>query len=489
MIRRLVILSCLFLFVSVAVAQEKYKEQIQFKDLSIERLGDKVGVAVNVNVSQLMLGRDHAVIITPIIRSNQTGDAYEMKSLLVNGSRKQKFYDRAVVTGDLKSFGVPKDLIAVKRLNNSEQQISYYERAPLQGWMEDASLEVKETVIGCASCGILTDVLPLKDHLFPMYIEPKYELTYIVPEAETIKRRTERFSASFGYVVNRTELRADFGDNAKEFARVDKLVKDLKDDKNITVTDIVIDGYASPEGGYKHNVYLSKGRAESFASYLTGAHALDKKMFVVNWHSEDWDGLKKAVEASSFDNKEEILAIINSNVEPDPREAKLKKLKVYTTLLRDIYPSLRRNDCAIGYTVRAFNLEEARSIIKAKPQQLSLNEMYLVAQSYGVDTPEFREVFDVAVRMFPQESVAIINASAADIESGNVQVALNRLVKINENPKAWNNLGVAYARERDWASAKKYLNRAIAQGDASARHNLEEVNKQEAQEAKGIRKN
>lgn len=489
MIRRLVILSCLFLFVSTAVAQEKYKEQIQFKDLSIERLGDKVGVALSVDVSQLMLKRNHAVIITPVIRSNQTGDTYEMKSLLINGSRKQKFYDRAVVTGDLKSFGVPEGLVAVKRVNNSEQQISYYESAPLQAWMEDASLEVKEEVIGCASCGILTDVLPLKDHLFPKYVEPEYKLTYIVPEAEAVKRRTERFSASFSYVVNRTELRSDFGDNAKEFARVDKLVKDLKDDKNITVTGIVIDGYASPEGGYKHNVYLSKGRAESFVAYLTVAHGIDKKMFEVNWHSEDWDGLRKAVEASSFDNKEEILAIINSGGEPDPREAKLKKLKVYTTLLRDIYPSLRRNDCAIGYTVRAFNLEEARAIIKTKPQQLSLNEMYLVAQSYGVDTPEFREVFDVAVRMFPQEAVAIINASAADIEGGNVQVALNRLAKISDNPKAWNNLAVAYARTGDWASAKKYLNKAIAQGDASAQHNLDEVNKQEAQEAKGAKKN
>uniref|UniRef100_UPI00331A4286 tetratricopeptide repeat protein n=1 Tax=Proteiniphilum sp. TaxID=1926877 RepID=UPI00331A4286 len=67
--------------------------------------------------------------------------------------------------------------------------------------------------------------------------------------------------------------------------------------------------------------------------------------------------------------------------------------------------------------------------------------------------------------------------ASADIEGGNMDGAIARMNKIADNPKVWNNLGVAYARKGDFDKAKEYFTRAVGQGDNDARANLEELRK------------
>ena len=103
--------------------------------------------------------------------------------------------------------------------------------------------------------------------------------------------------------------------------------------------------------------------------------------------------------------------------------------------------------------------------------------MYLVAQSYPVESAEFSEVFDIAVRLYPDSDIAILNSASADIEVGNMDAAIARMNKIGDNPKVWNNLGVAHARKGDFDKAKEYFDKAAGQGDNDARKNLEELRK------------
>ncbi|WP_211638932.1 tetratricopeptide repeat protein, partial [Porphyromonas levii] len=68
--------------------------------------------------------------------------------------------------------------------------------------------------------------------------------------------------------------------------------------------------------------------------------------------------------------------------------------------------------------------------------------------------------------------------SAADIEGGNYQAAIDRLSKLSNNAEALNNLGVAYAKLGDTARAIDCFNRAIAAGDAEyAPENLKQLSK------------
>uniref|UniRef100_UPI0033251477 tetratricopeptide repeat protein n=1 Tax=Proteiniphilum sp. TaxID=1926877 RepID=UPI0033251477 len=67
--------------------------------------------------------------------------------------------------------------------------------------------------------------------------------------------------------------------------------------------------------------------------------------------------------------------------------------------------------------------------------------------------------------------------ASADIEGGNMDGAIARMNKIADNPKVWNNLGVAYARKGDFDKAKEYFEKAAAEGDNDARANLKELRK------------
>ena len=101
--------------------------------------------------------------------------------------------------------------------------------------------------------------------------------------------------------------------------------------------------------------------------------------------------------------------------------------------------------------------------------------MYMVAHSYGADTPQFKEVFDIAVRMYPDSEIAIMNSAAADIENNAIDRAINQMQKLGDNPKALNNLGVAYALRGDLQKALELFEKAAKANDADAVRNLKDL--------------
>ena len=150
--------------------------------------------------------------------------------------------------------------------------------------------------------------------------------------------------------------------------------------------------------------------------------------------------------------------------------------KVYAMLLQDCYPALRHSDYTVRYVVRGFNVEEAKQIIKTRPQQLSLQEMFLVAQTYEKGSDEFNEVFDVAVRMFPDDPTANINAAAIELQRGDLQQAARYLDKADAQASATlNNRGVLKLLQGDLDSAETFFRQAQAKGAAEAGANLNEV--------------
>ncbi|MBR8766229.1 Outer membrane protein A [Porphyromonas levii] len=315
--------------------------------------------------------------------------------------------------------------------------------------------------------------------LTPFTKDPVYLLSYITPKVEPVKARADRHTATFNFVVAKHDLKRDYKNNASEFDRVDKVVSEVVRNKDLTITEFAVTGYASPEGSFEYNRALAGRRANSFADYLMNTYGIQRNQFKVTGHGEDWDGLKDAVSKSSLSNKDAILDIIAKTANADARDGKIRALdggKTYSDLLKNFYPPLRRTEYVIAYNVRAFDVEEAKEIIKTNPKLLSLNEMYLVAKSYPADSKEFKEVFDIAARLYPNEPIAIINASAADIEGGNYQAAIDRLSKLSNNAAALNNMGVAYAKLGDTARAIDCFNKAVAAGDTvEAAHNLKEL--------------
>lgn len=461
-------------------SQTSYLEGISIENSRVEQQGDRLSLAMDIVLDGLNIRSNDLMMLTPVLVSNTGEGEMELDPVVVAGKRRFKVLQRALRLHNPTGLDTdPYDII--RRKNNTSQQLAYGTDLPLTDWMQDASLVLRESVTGCANCDEGENFLAL----IPRVIEeqeiyvPSYKLTYIVPEVE-VKTLSDRHTASFNYVVGRSELRRDFKDNNSKLNGVDRVVNEIRDNPDLDITEFAIDGYASPEGNFNSNRTLAQNRANTFADYLVSQFGVARNRFKVTGHGEDWEGLRKAVEASSLNDKQAILNIIDNVSNPDARDAELMKLsggQTYRTLLDTYYPPLRRTEYVVAYNVRPFDVEEAREVIKTNPRLLSLNEMYLVAQSYPAGSTEFKEVFDIAARHYPDSDIAILNSASADIEGGNMDAAIVRMSKVEDNPKVWNNMAVAYALKGDLQKAKQYFEKAVSDNDADARANLEELNK------------
>lgn len=459
-------------------SQNGYLDEIGIENNRVEQRNNRLWVDMDIVLDGLKLRSNDMIEITPLLVSNNGEIVNELPSVVVAGKRRSKILERSMKLNNSTGLNTEPYEI-VRRRNNTAQQISYSTDLPIAAWMEDASLELRRSIISCANCDMGGDFLVLLPRIIPEVYVPSYKLTYIVPEVE-VKTLSDRHTAMFNFVVDRWELRRDFKNNAAEFNEVDRVINEIRNNPDFEITEFEITGYASPEAPVEHNKMLAQNRANAFADYIVSKFGINRSSFNVTGHGEDWKGLRKAVEDSNISDKQAVLDIIDNVSNPDARDAEMMKLsngQTYRNLLNNFYPPLRRTEYVIAYNVRPFDVDEAREVIKTNPRLLSLNEMYLVAQSYPAGSTEFKKVFDIATRHYPESDIAILNSSSADIEIGNIDAAIERMNKISDNPKMWNNLGVAHAIKGNYDTAKQYFDKAISSNDEDASSNIKEFNK------------
>lgn len=134
--------------------------------------------------------------------------------------------------------------------------------------------------------------------------------------------------------------------------------------------------------------------------------------------------------------------------------------------------------CKVNYEIKNFNVDEAKEIIKTRPQNLSLNEMFLVANTYPKGSQEFIDVFETAVRMYPKDEIASINAAMAALSRNDLVSAERYLKMVNAHkqlPEYSNAMGVLMLLKGDYEHAEEYLKAAAEAGLEAAGQNLEEL--------------
>ena len=451
--------------------------EVKVVNESIEKRSDNVAVSFEFIFDDVAVRSNDMVIYTPVIVSPNNSDMrVELPSVVLTGNKRNKVLNRRQrLYGKI---NVVEPQIILKKKKGAQQSIEYNTNVAYSDWMRGATLAVQTAVSGCADCYNQTDDLFVAGNIMPQIDFPTFALIYIEPEVEEVKTRSDRHAATFNFPLNSHKLQRDYKDNRPKFDEVDRTIREVLSNDDIEITDFNIAGYASPEGSAPHNKTLAEERAKIFAHYLVTQFNLSEDMFKVESFGEDWEGLQKAVEISNIADKAEILSIINTVENEDARDTPLRNLSngnTYRTLLDEFYPPLRRTEYIIAYTVRSFDVEEAKEIINTNPKLLSLNEMYLVAQSYGAGTPQFKEVFNIAARTYPDSEIAILNSAATDIENNAIDRAINQMQKLEDNPKAWNNLGVAYALKGDTEKALQLFSKAVAANNADAVQNLEKL--------------
>lgn len=304
--------------------------------------------------------------------------------------------------------------------------------------------------------------------------QPHYQLAYVTPQAEQEKTRQLSGRAFLDFVVNKTDIRPTYRGNAAELAKVLQTIDVVRRDTFTTITHISIHGYASPESPYQHNAYLAQARAEAFAAYVQGLISLPKNLFTIQSTPEDWEGLSAALMDNGQWITDDVRAIVASDDDPDAKERQLKKMypREWRWMLDSIFPALRHSDYEVSYTVRPFTVEEAARIIREKPQHLSLNEMFLVANTYEPGSQDYNDVFETAVRMYPNDATANLNAAVIALGKNNLDDAKRYLSKAGTSAEAQNARAVLAIHENRLDDADRLLRQLSL---PQAAHNLREL--------------
>lgn len=421
-----------FFFLSSAMAQKNEENQILVRQQLVERVDSSLVISMALDLNDIEIASGNSMVCTPIIEREDSVIA--LPRLIINGRSRHILYER---TGRNPQEDGEFEL---RRYNGTEQTFDYHARIPFRKWMEKSEVSLVTDVCGCGWEALQNEKSPLFpiNMVQPIVLKPL--LAYVVPQAEDVKKRSIEGSAFLDFPVNKITIYPDYRKNPSELQKIRETIEVVRNDKYATITEVSIKGYASPEGSYSNNAYLAENRAKALLNYVRNLYNFKDARFTVDFEPEDWAGLERMVKESNLEGKEEILAIIHADAPKDwdQREWKLKSVNGgadYRIILQDIYPALRHSDYAVKYTIRNFTVDEAKDLIYTDPKQLSLNEMFQVAQTYEPGSEKYNEIFEIAVRMYPNDPVSNLNAAITAIDSRRFDAARRYLAKAADVPE------------------------------------------------------
>lgn len=456
------------LLTGVLAADAQTLNGVTIESYTMERSGSFVIVDMDLDISQLDVKGTQTVVFTPhIVRDTMS---VALRSVGVYGRNRHFYYQRneeqAPTSGDDLSY----------RSNKLPELIHYHAVVPFEEWMDGCQLIFEREDCGCnnTELGKQGDVLIERFPLEPY--DPT--LIYIRPEAEKTKMRSLSGSAFIDFPVNKTDIRPTYRNNTAELAKITGTIDSVKGDADITITAISIKGFASPESPYSNNTRLAKGRTEALKRYVERLYKFDAGFITTSYEPEDWAGLERYVEASNLENKDAILKLIRSDEEPDRKEwlIKSKYAADYKFLLENCYPALRHSDYVIKYNVRQYSKPaEIERIMNTAPQKLSLEEFYILAETYESGSAELNELWEIAVRMFPNDEIANFNAANSAMDKGDYERAAKYLDKAGDRPEVDYSRGCIEVLKEDYVASLPHLERAKERGIKEAEAVIEAV--------------
>ena len=458
--------------VMATMAQTKDAAGITVENPQLTRNESSMTVSMDLNLSELELKSNRAAVFVPVIVNGT--DKVELPAIGVYGRLSWYQYVRSGV----KPMNSAKEVSYKYSERPSIEQ--YSQTVPYEEWMNGSELILARHDFGC--CDEPTDeqsgVLGSYAEKIPPVYSPSYH--YMRPVVETVKTRALSGRAYIDFPVNRTELYPDFRNNRAELAKIIATIDSVRNDRDITVTSLIIKGTASPEGKYENNVRLAKGRTEALKKYVDNLYHFGIDFIVTDYEAEDWAGLREYVTGSNLAHKYEILQIIDDpmlDIDIKDKRIQARYGSEYIFLLNEVYPTLRRSDYRIEYSVRSYNdVETIRQIMATSPHKLSLSEMYLLAQTMEPGSEEYNDVFETAVRLYPNDETANLNAANAAMSRKDFRRAERYLDFAGNSAEAVYARGVLAGLQGDKERAERLIRQAGDMGlkdtDAAIEHLL-----------------
>ena len=295
----------------------------------------------------------------------------------------------------------------------------------------------------------------------PSFLTDKY--------SKTITKTQE---AQINYALNSDAVRpAEF--KKEDVKALQDFLAAIDQDERSQTKAVNIISAASPEGPMDVNEPLAKKRGQTAQTAYDNMTKKIAKKGAVNMSSisEDWDGFRELVAASSIQDKDLILRVLSMYSDPVVREREIKNMSnVYAILKDKVLPELRRSRMIAETEWQNYTDQELKNMVSANSIE-GLDVEGLLYAATLVDNNDTKiSLYTKAAEKY-NDYRAYNNLACAQLLNNNLAAAKAALAKAsNQNDVAVkNNLGVVALRESRIEDAVKLFNEA---NNAEAKTNL-----------------
>ncbi|MCC8186761.1 MAG: DUF3868 domain-containing protein [Bacteroides sp.] len=351
-------LSGLMLLLSMPLASQTVPTvdgAVILHNLAFDQTAHRLTLSFKAEVIEKAMNYRQSWTIIPELLSADGEKSRIYPTILINGTQKDRHYKRKMryKNRDLLA-NLP--LFRVKVPQDTTQLILYSANIPYEAWMEDATLTLHQVLTSSRekkqlfTTNHIARVSPEK--VIEEVTEPVPIPIPTLPIAEPVIYTAEG-TAYIQFPINESVIRADFRDNRAELEKIENDIREILTDHTYTLIGIYLTGYASPEGRYAFNEYLSQARTQALKDHIVRKYGISAEEIRVTSIAEDWTRLREMIVESDLADKTQIIHIIDSSDTPDAREKRLQALgATWRILLNDYFPPLRRVDYQLLYQKR-----------------------------------------------------------------------------------------------------------------------------------------
>lgn len=414
-----------------------------------------------------------SVVLAPVLIDTTTQRKVDFPLIFINSRNQQIYFERKL------KEEYP-DAIALQKKRGEDLDIDYLRTVKYEPWMERAVLKLRKQSCACNNPkdrGEMTVASLGKEqvpeiNLFPVYLLP--------PADNTVKVREERGSAFLCFEVNKWDIKPDYMSNPIELQKIHNSVNLVKNDSDVTIRKMTIEGYASPEGPYDRNLMLSEKRTEALTTYLQKTNIAKGIRIEASGKGENWDGFMKYLRSNAdIPQRNKLLSIANSKQTLDEKEKQMRRdaPEGFAFIVKDGFPALRCTNYTVIYTVRPFTLEESERVFETRPINLNLNEIYRLADKYANDKEKYYSIIRKAYMLYPNDSYINLTMACLALRKGEADEAADYLSKVNDCPEKTMNEGLVAYLKGDVDKAVKLVEQANKRGVKQAAVQLQEFKK------------
>ena len=332
------------------------------------------------------------------------------------------------------------------------------------------------TIDGCNTCEN-ADTMLVAEISNPVTLADKeLHLEWIEPDfVVKPKVATGRGEARLQFVINKSDIRLDMGNNRAELDTMEARLRPVVTDTLATLNSLDIFGMASADGPYALNTGLARRRATSARNWVVRRLAMtpaQQRVIKTGSRPEGWLPVLQAMIADGHPDTAAVRKIINTHpgTNDDPQERLIRRLKCWPDIRSRYLQKDRKVEYTYTYTLRNFTTDdELLAMYSRRPDAFNENELLRVA-AIMPDTASKQGVYETLVKYFPQSTVAANNLAVLALRRGDTDKAEAILaVPGTFSPEMTSALAAAYVYRGDFERAVELL---ADVEDPQARYNL-----------------